>query len=93
MLSKELEATVAEIKELESQQAELADRLEELKDAVKAEMVKLSVEKMLVGNFKVSYTKYSTSRFDSKKFKADDEETYNKYVKTSEVRRFAITRL
>ena len=90
---KEFEATIAEIKELEAQQAEIADRIEALKDTVKAEMVKLGVDRMLVGTFKVNYTKYSTSRFDAKQFRADDELTYNKYVKTSEARRFSISKL
>ena len=87
----ELKATIERIRELEAQQDELVAELEGLKDTVKAYMVSEGTERMLIGGYKVSYTKYTTSRFDSKRFKADNEALYSEYVKTSEARRFTIT--
>lgn len=91
MGQKELTATIERIKELEAQQDELTAELEGLKDTVKAYMVSQSTERMLVGVYKVSYTKYTTSRFDSKKFKTENESLYNQYVKMTEARRFTIS--
>ena len=91
MGQQELTATIERIKELEAQQDELLAELEGLKDTVKAYMVSERTERLLVGGYKVNYTKYTTSRFDSKKFKADNESLYNQYVKTTEARRFTIS--
>ena len=91
MGQQELTATIERIKELEAQQDELVAELEGLKDTVKAYMVSERTERLLVGGYKVNYTTYTTSRFDSKKFKADNESLYNQYVKTTEARRFTIS--
>ena len=91
MGQKELTATLARIEELEAQQASIKDELEGLKDTVKAYMVAQGTDRMLVGGYKVSYTKYTTSRFDSTKFKADNESLYKQYLKTTEARRFTIS--
>lgn len=90
MGQKELTATIERIRELEATQEELAAELEGLKDTVKAYMVSQGTDKMLVGAYKVSYTKYTTHRFDSMKFKADHSELYAEYTKASEARRFSI---
>ena len=87
----ELTATIERIRELEAQQAEMAAELEGLKDNVKAYMVKQGTEKMLIGGYKVNYTKYITHRFDSKTFKADHEDLYAQYAKATEARRFSIS--
>ncbi len=91
MRQQELTATLARIKELEAEQFAITDELEALKDTVKAYMVSQGTEKMLIGQYKVSYKKYTTSRFDSKTFKAEHEALYNQYVKATESRRFAIS--
>ena len=87
----ELLAKLNEIKELQAMQEELETQLDALKDEVKAEMVKQGVEKMLVGNYKVAYTEYSSNRFDSKAFQADHKALYEQYTKTTKARRFTIS--
>lgn len=91
MKQQELTAAIARIKELETEQERIADELENLKDSVKAEMVKQGVEKMLIESYKVSYTKYTTHRFDTKAFKTDHEDMYTQYTKATEARRFTIS--
>ena len=86
----ELLAKLNEIKELQVMQEELEAQLDALKDEIKAEMVKQGVEKMLVGTYKVSYTRYVTHRFDSTAFKADNQALYEQYSKAVPAQRFTI---
>ena len=90
MGQKELTATLARIKELEAEHEAITDELEALKDTVKAYMVSQGTETMRVGVYKVSYKRYTSSRFDSKTFKAEHEALYNQYVKATESRRFMV---
>lgn len=86
----ELTATIERIKELEAEQEAISAEMETLKDRLKAELVKQGVDKMMVGGYKVSNTKYTTHRFDSKAFKADHAEMYAEYTKAVEAHRFTI---
>ena len=90
MTQKELLVKITELKELEVMQEEIAAQMEALKDEIKAEMTVQGVDKLLIGTFKVSYTKYTTSRFDSKAFKLTHEELYKQYTKNVEATRFSI---
>ncbi len=90
MGQRELTATIERICELESEQAAINAELEGLKDTVKAYMVSEGTERVIIGGYKVNYTKYTTSRFDSKEFKAVHKDLYEQYTKKSEVRRFTI---
>jgi predicted phage-related endonuclease len=92
MGQKELTATIERIKELEAQQDELTAELEGLKDTVKAYMVSQGSERVLIGGYKVSYTKYTMSRFDSKEFKEAHKDLYEQYSKKVEARRFTISK-
>lgn len=87
----ELLATVNELRGLRNLADELHDQILTLEDLIKNEMTTLGVDKLYVGDCKVTWTSYTTSRLDSKKFKADNEALYNQYLKTVEARRFSIS--
>ena len=86
----ELLKTVSELKELKVMADELADQITALEDSIKAEMTARDVDKLTIGAFKVTWTAYTTNRFDSKGFKATHAELYNQYCKPVETRRFAV---
>ena len=90
MGQKELTATIERIRELEAEQDAINAELEGLKDTVKAYMVSQGTERVLIGGFKVNYTKYTTHRFDSKEFKLAHKDMYEQYTKEVEARRFTI---
>lgn len=90
MKQAEITATIERLKELEAQQDEIGAEIEALKDTLKAEMVRQGAERMMVGGYKVSYTKYTTHRFDTTAFKKDHAELYTEYTKATEARRFSI---
>ena len=87
----ELLATVHELRELRNMAEELHDHIQALEDIVKNEMNARGVDKLYIGDCKVTYTSYSTSRLDSKKLKSENEALYNQYLKTTEARRFTIS--
>ena len=87
----ELLATVTELRSLRNMAAELQDEIDALEDIVKAEMNAQGVDKLFVGDCKVTWTEYNTTRFDTKTFKAEHEELYGKYSKTTTARRFTVS--
>ena len=90
MGNSELLNKVTELKELKTMAEELADRITELEDDVKAEMTARDTDKLIIGAFKITWTRYTSSRFDSKAFKATHAELYEQYSKPIEARRFMV---
>lgn len=86
----EMTAKIEQLKELEAIIREAEKEVETLKDEIKAEMTKQNTEEMNAGRYTVRWTSVATDRFDSKAFKAEMAELYDRYVKTTESRRFSI---
>ena len=81
---KEYQAVTEHIKQLENIKAQYENEFKEtMKDATVG----------LCDGYKVTWKPTPTTRFDSKKFKEDDPETYDKYCKTTESRRFAVRKV
>ena len=78
------------IKRLEAEIEERQAQVEALKDGLKDAMKAQGVSKLSVGTYKVSYTEYSTRRFDSKSFKEEHADLYDSYTVTTTARRFTI---
>lgn len=91
MTNNELLTKVRELKELQQMADELTAEIESLKDELKAEMTAEGKDEMTVDVFVLRYKSVSTSRFDSKAFKATHAELYNQYSKTSTSKRFTIS--
>ena len=91
MTAQEMISKVRELKELQQMSDELTAEIESLKDELKAEMTAEGKDEMTVDVFVLRYKSVSTSRFDSKAFKATHAELYNQYSKTSTSKRFTIS--
>lgn len=91
MTHQELSTAVSELRELRNMAAELDDQISALETMVKAEMDAQGVDKLFIGNCKVSYTKFVTKRFDSKSFKSAHEDLYNKFLKDTASSRFSVS--
>lgn len=87
---KEMTAKIEQLKELEAIIREAEKEVEALKDEIKAEMTKQNTEELEAGRYTVRWTSVTSNRFDSTAFKAEMAELYNRYVKTTESRRFSI---
>lgn len=87
----ELLATIKELRELKNLASEIADEISALEDVVKSEMTAQGVDKLFIGDCKVTWCEYSTNRFDTKTFKAEHSELYTQYSKTTKARRFSVS--
>ena len=90
MTYKEIEAKLKELKELKIMQEELNDQIEELEDAIKAEMTAQNTDTLRAGAFKATWKPYTSSRFDSGAFRKTHEELYKQYSKETVTKRFLV---
>ena len=78
------------LRELESQKAELEKQIEALKEEIKQDMSDKGLEEQKVGDFTIRFITIVTNRFDSKSFKKDHSDLYDRYIKAAESKRFTI---
>ena len=88
MSNPNLEPKIRELLELKRMKEELEAEITAAEDEIKAVMG--SEETLLAGAFKVTWTPYTTSRFDSTRFKRDHAELAAAYTKTTTTRRFSV---
>ena len=74
--------------ELEAEIAGMEDEIAGMEDEIKSVMG--DEETLIAGAFKVSWTPYTSSRFDSTRFKKDHAELAAAYTKTTTTRRFSV---
>lgn len=87
----ELTGTIARIRELEEEQAAISAELDALKGQVKDFMKANGVKSIEAGKYKVTYSEYSSNRFDSTRFKAEHPSTYASYLKATPATRLTIS--
>ena len=83
-----MEPKVKELLELKRMKEEHENEITALEDEIKNRMGE--EETLLAGAFKVTWTPYTTSRFDSARFKKDHAELAAAYTKTTMTRRFTV---
>jgi predicted phage-related endonuclease len=88
MSNTELNAKIKEYKELKALQNELQDEISAIEDDIK-KIMQDQEELKIMGNV-VKWTKLTSSKFDSKTFKAEHSKMYEQYLKTTQSRRFQI---
>lgn len=85
-----LTSKVKEYKELTATIDELRQEADSIADEIKAEMISRDTDEIRADIYKVRYKEVTSSRFDTKGFKAKYAELYNQFVKQSTSRRFSI---
>ena len=88
MSNPNLEPKIRELLELKRMKEEIEAEITAAEDEIKAVMG--NEETLLAGAFKVTWTPYTTSRFDSTHFKRDHAELAAAYTKTTTTRRFSV---
>ena len=88
MSNPSMEAQIKELLELKRMREELDAEITAQEDAIKSIMG--DEEILLAGAFKVTWTPYTTTRFDSTRFRKDHAELAEAYTKTTTVRRFSV---
>ena len=83
-----MEAKVKELMELKRMKEEIEAEITAAEDSIKSVMG--SEETLIAGAYKVSWTPFTTSRFDSTAFRKDHTDLAAAYTKTATVRRFTV---
>ena len=83
-----MEPKVKELLELKRMKEKPETEITAMEDEIKARMG--DEEILTAGAFKVTWTPYTTSRFDSARFKKDHAELAAAYTKTTTARRFTV---
>lgn len=86
----ELNATVKDLLSVRSMIAELEAEAEALTDRIKAAMIEQGAEVLQGDGWKASWKNVNSSRFDSKRFKADHADLYSEYSKQTTTTRFCV---
>lgn len=87
MTTRQIENRIKKIEELEAQKKALEEQISSLKAEVQAEMA--DHETVETPHYLIRWTKVTSERFDSKRFKNNHAELFSEYVKSIESRRFS----
>ena len=90
MTKVEMARTLQRIRKVQNDMDALKRELGELKDTVKAEMVATGEHKVEAGGCTAIYQKVTSNRFNSSALKAEDKDTYDKYVVASTTARLTV---
>lgn len=88
MSNPNMENKIQELMELRRMREELDAEITAAEDEIKRVMG--DEDTLLAGAFKVTWTPYTTTRFDSARFKRDHAELAATYTKTTTARRFSV---
>ena len=91
MSNTEINTTAKELLSIRSMIAELEAEAEALTDKIKAAMTERGEETLTGDGWKASWKNVNSSRFDSKSFKADHADLYEKYSKVTTTTRFTLS--
>lgn len=83
-----MEPKIKELLELKRMKEELEAEITSMEDEIKQVMG--DEETLLAGAFKVTWTPYTSTRFDSARFKKEHAELAEVYTKTTTARRFSV---
>lgn len=90
MSNNELLVKIKDLKELKVMADELADQIAAIEGEIKGELTLQGVDRLAVGPYKISWTRYITRRLDSKALKAELPDVYSRFAVESEARRFCV---
>lgn len=83
-----MEPRIRELMELKRMKEELDLEIEQIENEIKNTMG--SEETLIAGAYKVTWTAYTTTRFDSIRFKKDHADLASEYTKSTTTRRFTV---
>lgn len=87
----ELNSTARDLMSVRAMIAELEAEAEALTDKIKGAMMERETEVLQGDGWKASWKNVTSSRFDSKRFKADHADLYGQYSKPTVTTRFVLT--
>lgn len=91
MSKKEIEALVEQMNNYDELAAKVKAKADAIREAIKAEMVRLDVEELEAGAYILRYTSVISNRFDTTTFKRLYAELYKDFTKQVSSRRFTVS--
>lgn len=91
MSQNELYSTIKELREYKRLKEEAEAKIAEFEAIIKAEMRERQVDKMTIGDYKLSLTTVSNKRVDSKALQTAYPDIYGEFLKTSTYERFVVS--
>lgn len=88
--NRELSEKAEQLTALQAEAAALADRISAIKAEITAELDRRKAEEVTVPGYLIRWTKYISSRFDSRAFKRDHPDLTEEYSRPTESRRFSL---
>ena len=90
MSNKEIENKAKRLKVLKNRQESIQQEIDQLEADLKAQMEAQKVDEMQAGPFRVIWKMVNSSRFDSKRFKAENGNLYSMYLVPNSYRKFSV---
>ena len=90
MSMNELEAKVAELRELRRTAEEMAGEISATEDSLKAYMTTNGTDELYGPSFKITWREVTSSRLDSKALKSASPELWQRFSKQTTARRFVV---
>ena len=90
MDNNQIEAIAKELKELYRAQKTIEEKIKSKENQIKGEMTTRGITELNAGIYKIKYLKFSQEKFDSKKFKMNNEALYNQFKKIVNTSKFTI---
>lgn len=87
----ELTARIKEYREYKRLAEEMLSIADSIADELKALMTQEGKEKMIIGEYKLSYTDVSRKDIDKKALAADYTDIYNAYLRETSYKRFLVS--
>ena len=86
----DIERTAKELQGLKAMREELETEITTLEDMIKAEMTRRDTQELSAGAYTISWTEYTSMRFDSSRFKRENAALAANYTKATTTRRFIV---
>ena len=90
MSTKDIENKAKRLKILKNRQESLQQEIDQLEADLKAQLEAWNVDEVQAGPFRVMWKMVSSSRFDSRRFKAENGNLYNLYMVPNCYRKFSV---
>jgi len=90
MGTKEVEQKARRLKTLKNRQEELQAEIDQLENDLKEDLEQRGVDELRAGPFTVIWKMIHSTRFDSKRCRAENPQIYNLYAITSSYRKFSV---
>lgn len=90
MSEQNLQKKVQKMRELQRMAEEISEEIENIRDEIKAEMLKRNTDEVITGEYKITWKTVISNRLDTTALKKALPDVFNSFTKQTESKRFCI---